>query len=203
MRSHACWSPGGWFNKKMPSYQCRKSHCGDKTILRPSYLHNEIAHTGKMTSLYWIRTLCINLDVMNVYPNKTSWIISFRFHPFIFAFTFKILTWLRRPPQLVWRSLSGRMTFSSCAAAHLKWPCGTSSLTNLASFWERFFSISTPPTSKTSLPGELLSHRHRYNCLIQKIIYIILNYMQHTALVSYQPFHFKIGLKQISTIDIR
>ena len=24
---------GGWFNIKMPSYQCRKSHCGDKTIL--------------------------------------------------------------------------------------------------------------------------------------------------------------------------
>ena len=32
----------------------RKSHCGDKTILRPSYLHNGISYTGKMTSLYWI-----------------------------------------------------------------------------------------------------------------------------------------------------
>ena len=47
--------PGGWFNKKMLSYQYRKSHCGDKTILRPSYLHNGISYTGKMTSLYWIR----------------------------------------------------------------------------------------------------------------------------------------------------
>ena len=28
---------------------------GDKTILRPSYLHNGISYTGKMTSLYWIR----------------------------------------------------------------------------------------------------------------------------------------------------
>ena len=37
------------------SYQYRKSHCGDKTILRPSYLHNRISYTGKMTSLYWIR----------------------------------------------------------------------------------------------------------------------------------------------------
>ena len=46
---------GGWFNIKMPSYQYRKSHCGDKTILRPSYLHNGISYTGKMTSLYWIR----------------------------------------------------------------------------------------------------------------------------------------------------
>ena len=35
-------------------YQYRKSHCGDKTIWRPSYLHNGISYTGKMTSLYWI-----------------------------------------------------------------------------------------------------------------------------------------------------
>ena len=48
---------GGWFNIKMTSYQYRKSHCGDKTILRPSYLHNGISYTGKMTSLYWIRAL--------------------------------------------------------------------------------------------------------------------------------------------------
>ena len=50
------WTPGGWFNKNMSSYQYRKTHCGDKTILRPSYLHNGISYTGKMTSLYWIRT---------------------------------------------------------------------------------------------------------------------------------------------------
>ena len=45
---------GPRFNIKMTSYQYRKSHCGDKTILRPSYLHNGISYTGKMTSLYWI-----------------------------------------------------------------------------------------------------------------------------------------------------
>ena len=50
-----CFLPGGWINIKMPSYQYRKSHCGDKTILRPSYLHNGISYTGKTTSLYWIR----------------------------------------------------------------------------------------------------------------------------------------------------
>ena len=54
--SFAQW-PGGWINIKMSSYQCRKSHCGDKTILRPSYLHNGISYTDKMTSLYWIRAL--------------------------------------------------------------------------------------------------------------------------------------------------
>ena len=38
----------------MSSYQFRKSHCGDKTVIRPSYLHNGISYTGKMSSLYWI-----------------------------------------------------------------------------------------------------------------------------------------------------
>ena len=49
--------PGPWFNMKKLSYQYRKSNCGDKTILRPSYLHNEISYTGKTTSLYWIKAL--------------------------------------------------------------------------------------------------------------------------------------------------
>ena len=46
------WWPGPWFNIKMPSYQYRKSHCGDKTVVRSSYLHNGISYTGKTTSLY-------------------------------------------------------------------------------------------------------------------------------------------------------
>ena len=45
---------GPRFNIKITSYQYRKSLCGDKTILRPSYLHNGISYTGKTTSLYWI-----------------------------------------------------------------------------------------------------------------------------------------------------
>ena len=52
------WSnPGPWFNIKMPSYQYRKSHCGDKTVVRSSYLHNGISYTGKMASLYWFTPL--------------------------------------------------------------------------------------------------------------------------------------------------
>ena len=50
---------GPRFNIKMTSYQYRKSHCGDKTILRPSYLHNGISYTAKMTSLYWISPLVL------------------------------------------------------------------------------------------------------------------------------------------------
>ena len=46
--------PGAWINIKT-SYQYRKSHCGDETILRPSYLHSGIAYTGKTASLYWFR----------------------------------------------------------------------------------------------------------------------------------------------------
>ena len=48
------WS-GGRINIKIASCQYRKSHCGDKTILRLPYLHNGISYTDKMASLYWIR----------------------------------------------------------------------------------------------------------------------------------------------------
>ena len=64
---YVCWSgmmdtmrilrvneAGPWFNIKMSSYQYRKSHCGDKMVVRSSYLHNGISYTGKVTSLYWI-----------------------------------------------------------------------------------------------------------------------------------------------------
>ena len=46
--------PGPRFNIKMSSYRYRKSHCGDKTVVRSSYLHNGISYTSKMSSLYWI-----------------------------------------------------------------------------------------------------------------------------------------------------
>ena len=62
--------PGGWFNIKMPSYQYRKSHCGDKTILRPSYLHNGISYTGKITSLYWIRVQASRLRTLPSGPSS-------------------------------------------------------------------------------------------------------------------------------------
>ena len=54
---------GPWFNIEIPSYQYNKSHCGDKTILRLSYLHNGIFYTGKMAALYWIVALLL-LEVL-------------------------------------------------------------------------------------------------------------------------------------------
>ena len=53
------WRTGPWFNIKMSSYQYMKSHCGDKTVIRSSYLHNGISYTGKMASSYWTNPLDI------------------------------------------------------------------------------------------------------------------------------------------------
>ena len=44
---------GHWFNTKMPSYQYRDSHYIDETVVRPSYLHNDIFSAGMTTSLCW------------------------------------------------------------------------------------------------------------------------------------------------------
>ena len=49
--SRMYWHPGGWCSMKMPSYQYRNSHYGDKTILRLSYLHNGISYSRK-TAFY-------------------------------------------------------------------------------------------------------------------------------------------------------
>ena len=77
-----CLGPGPWFNIKMTSYQYRKSHCGDKTILRPSYLHNGFSYTGKTTSLYWIRAqmvrnelVCMPATLCSIYC-LSGWLLS-------------------------------------------------------------------------------------------------------------------------------
>ena len=60
--------PGPLFNIIKTSYQYRKSHCGDKTIIRPSYLNNGIFYTGKKTSLFWIRPQgpkCLVISVLH------------------------------------------------------------------------------------------------------------------------------------------
>ena len=82
----------------MSSYQYRKSHCGDKTVVRSSYLHNGISYTGKMSSLYWIGALrwcmCETVGMVvakqisffqyyflsNYYKHRLSFIIIFKFN---------------------------------------------------------------------------------------------------------------------------
>ena len=55
---HCRWKDSGpWFNINMSSYQHRKSHRGDKTVVRSSYLHSGISYTGKMIYLYWFTPL--------------------------------------------------------------------------------------------------------------------------------------------------
>ena len=70
------WSApaGPQFNIKMSSYQYRKSHCGDKTVVRSSCLHNGISYTGKVSSLYWIGAL----DFIITWPNMTGKCIQYR-----------------------------------------------------------------------------------------------------------------------------
>ena len=62
---------GPWFNIKMLSYQYRKSHCGDKTVVRSSYLHNGISYTGKTSSLYWVGPLQVAWRFV-IYGNSVS-----------------------------------------------------------------------------------------------------------------------------------
>ena len=57
----------------MPSYQYRKKIpvCGNKTILRPSYLHG-ISYTGKMASLYLDVALNVSICVCMIYKTHPS-----------------------------------------------------------------------------------------------------------------------------------
>ena len=50
---------GPWFYIKMASFQYRKYHCGDKTVVRSSYLHNGISYTDKMASYLGLISLCV------------------------------------------------------------------------------------------------------------------------------------------------
>ena len=88
--------PGPRFNIKMTSYQYRKSHCGDKTILRPSYLHNGISYTSKTTSLYWIRALVSVSDIGARCWGLAKWFQLFVYQnpivTFIFIF-FELWVW--------------------------------------------------------------------------------------------------------------
>ena len=61
---------------KKLSYQYRKSHCGDKTVVRSFYPHNGISYTGKMTSLYWVSPLHVVSNVSRLILNKQSPVLA-------------------------------------------------------------------------------------------------------------------------------
>ena len=47
----------------------KEYHCGDKTILRPSYIHNRISYTGRTSRLYWARALVSLGTTLNAIGN--------------------------------------------------------------------------------------------------------------------------------------
>ena len=62
----------------MSSYQYRKSHCGDKTIVKSSYLYNGISYTGKMASLYWTKPCDQDCCILHIFVIlKRSWVNGF------------------------------------------------------------------------------------------------------------------------------
>ena len=74
-----------WFNINMSSYQNMKSHCGNKTVVRSSYLHNGISYTGTMSSLYWIGSqkcywyiMLVSATTNCMWPLLLTW---FNFNP--------------------------------------------------------------------------------------------------------------------------
>ena len=82
---------GSRFNVKMLSYQYRKSHCGDKTVIRTSFLHNDISYIGKTASLYWFSPLFlfnykhINLEIWCMLSEDKQMRIKLNFDIFIWT----------------------------------------------------------------------------------------------------------------------
>ena len=74
--SYMVHEAGPRFNIKLSSYNYRKSHCGDKTVVRPSHLHNGISYTGNW--LPWKYCLCPML-FMNIKFNHHS-VIKIKSH---------------------------------------------------------------------------------------------------------------------------
>ena len=95
-------------------YKYRKFHYGDKVVLRPSYLHNGISHTGKLVILYWISPQVTSGRVMKPhYPRDT--IISLRCRKYNYTdmtncswyplWQSDSISWMPAPIKQIWRSL--------------------------------------------------------------------------------------------------
>ena len=111
---------GPRFNIKMSSYQYRKSHCGDETVVRSSYLHSGVSYTGKMSYLYWIGALMTLHKTMSI-------IIVAKFGPMPTNFWFIMAKSYREVDIMNWDILvigpKSARSFSLCPSQHCLFPC--------------------------------------------------------------------------------
>ena len=77
--------PGPWFSIKMLSYQCRKSHCGDKMVIRSPYLDSGISYAGPGSNLDHTRRRCVCLFLLSVW-NHYHFPVSKLNNQYIFKF---------------------------------------------------------------------------------------------------------------------
>ena len=104
---HSCQKSGPWFNIKLSSYQYRKSYCGDKTVVRSSYLHNGISYTSKMASFILnlgpvahISHVCVNTQAetkmgtifQTTFSNAFSWMKMYKFR---LKFHWSLFLWVQ------------------------------------------------------------------------------------------------------------
>ena len=101
---------------KITSYQYRKFHCGDKTVVRSSDLHNGISYTGKMVSLHWFSPQypVIHLPAMQTTMRCRYNAVNFLQYPS-----------KRHPtaPLLSGRAMGESFKSDSCSAVAIAMPC--------------------------------------------------------------------------------
>ena len=126
-------APGLWFNIKMTSYQYRKSHCGDKAVVRSSYLHNGISYTGKMSSLYWIGALMLKSFLMK--PKSY----------FRLPVPWQLMTWWHKEPgqhqSWYWSSIPGIILSSKDQSCYINYNTFVSRGNNLGNGWIYYIYI--------------------------------------------------------------
>ena len=95
---------------KMLPYQFRKSHCGNKTVLRLSHLHNGNSYAGNTASLYWISPLGLSQNgdpsFTKLYP-----LLGLAYHIAPWPGTSETISWTCRFWQNFLRNFVSRKKF--------------------------------------------------------------------------------------------
>ena len=163
-------SSGPWFNIKRSSFQYRKSHCGDKTIFRPSYLHNGISYTGKMTSLYWIGALAVKIPACSQLTVSTRVQKSINAHRGVLG----IIVDARQSRWYLRAAIDTRPVFLIRYILHAFCRCGIKATTGTPLYWHGW----------TFIPARISNYIHYQRW--DKLSYPFLNFKVAT---------FGVGLK--------